>query len=653
MSAATIPLMYNPATKLDDPMQKYGQMLALKGMQAQQQQQQQLAPLVYQREKSANDMQQLQLQQAQAQMQQSQDLANAMRDAATGRGEYAPRPAPGAPSDQVGIAGANPEIPPDTGTATTSARNFNVPAAVTSPAQPQPLSSLAATDGTAPITSSARNLMQPFGAPATAAPASVPATAAKPTAAVSGRPTSQPLDMLSVLDNEFQQGRIGLPYYLQAKKGLVEDREQLAKMHTADLDEQAKQSAGLLKRYDAFLQMPQAYQEKNWIPMNLQAQKDGLMSAEHYSQLLQQYPELPDDNGQTLESMRTGLQGRAGQVNEAIKMRQLANENLTGMKTAAELPETQAKADQAQAASAAQNVLAFTDSPASYSAALDRLRASNPALASRFPNPEDVFDENNQPRPEAVNQIRSIGMNPEQQNAADISRSNAARTANYQNQQLLLSGERNATARQRLAIEQQRADQAPGNRNSEDKTSMGQVWNDTVAAMQGRGVKPADVTPQDAINFLKDRNNWGDNPTIDMNRPALMSAFSKSKAADLNAAHTATSTQKLQSGGATTPAFTLGPDGKMQLNMPQKPSTGGGRGAPPATPPVTQQTKAPAAPVAPAAPPIRTAQATAPGKAAVGATRVLTQAQVDNLAQRGIHNFRAGQTVTFDGSTWK
>ena len=110
MSAATIPLMYQPP-KLENPVQAYGQLLSLKSLQQQMQQQQQLAPMILQQH-------QLQLQAAQREADANSKAAQYWQESQNEANNPQTQPAPA-----------------------------QAPAAAPSTAQPRPLSSLAASDG--------------------------------------------------------------------------------------------------------------------------------------------------------------------------------------------------------------------------------------------------------------------------------------------------------------------------------------------------------------------------------------------------------------------------------------------------------------------------------------------------------------------------
>jgi hypothetical protein len=137
--------------------------------------------------------------------------------------------------------------------------------------------------------------------------------------------------------------------------------------------------------------------------------------------------------------------------------------------------------------------------------------------------------------------------------------------------QLSLTGEQatslaqsDASRKVMEAIAQQNADTRknnaannPNNQAANLQSFMTRVWTDTVNAKRAAGIDPSQVTPADAVALLKDPNNWGDQEDIAAKRMALIGAFGKANAADLNAANvqarTAATTAKTAGATQTSP----------------------------------------------------------------------------------------------------
>ena len=156
------------------------------------------------------------------------------------------------------------------------------------------------------------------------------------------------------------------------------------------------------------------------------------------------------------------------------------------------------------------------------------------------------------------------------------------------------------------------------------------VMTDVNAVMAGQGKK---ATPADYVSYLNDMDRWSDDPNVAPQRGNLIKAFQNMSQKDLNAAHTVASTTKLQTGGKTD-MFTTGPDGHIQMTLPQKPGASAPRGAPPA-PPV----RTPATPPAPQAAPqqTKTPSAAPPPPPASNAPKVPAPALAVHNTLKSLH----------------
>ena len=152
--------------------------------------------------------------------------------------------------------------------------------------------------------------------------------------------------------------------------------------------------------------------------------------------------------------------------------------------------------------------------------------------------------------------LNRLGLTAEQRQAADNAKANLQATSAYRTATLNQRGAHYAATED---IARTNAANKPQNQNAALQPLANQVWESTVAAMANRrrnptdaaNVKPEDVTPQDAINFLKDPTNWTKetNPDIDASRDLLIAHFAKSSTQDLNRANIAARTDATQSKG--------------------------------------------------------------------------------------------------------
>ena len=263
--------------------------------------------------------------------------------------------------------------------------------------------------------------------------------------------------------------------------------------------------------------------------------------------------------------------------------------------------------------------------------------AYHQALADNHVDPDSVpaqFDATGKPIPGAVDQLRQMGLTLEQQQTAKNAANTLTATTSYRNATLANTASnekvRNAILQQNADTNAARQAESVAAQKAALQPGIAKVMTDVNAVMAGQGKK---ATPADYVSYLSDMDRWSDDPNVAPHRGDLINAFQSMSQKDLNAAHTVASTTKLQTGGSA-PTFTLGPDGKMQLNMPQKPSAPAGRSTP-TTPPA----KTPAAPPPPQAAPqqTKTPSAAPPPPPASNAPKVPAPALAVHNTLKSLH----------------
>jgi hypothetical protein len=614
MSAATIPLMVQPP-KLENPIDNYSRLLSLRALQTQTQQQQQLAPMILQQH-------QLQLQAAQREADANSKAAQYWQDAqneanAPQAQTQATPPAP-APSTTPAAAQTQPlsSLAASDGS---PAWQYQIPTdpnaspswtAAPPPAQGPPIATAAVPQNPAPSTPSPSRIAGP-------APTAEDLFQQKMASAGFGMEGSRILQQRALaqrsqletremqrnendqtqgakLWNDFKgdplQMRVHAGEYGISPQGVQQMNLNMFKMEQAQYQLNKEQAdAGLARNnlqannYQQIAGRATALQKRpedespegraaNW-PLMLQGfQRDGLIDSAHAAALLKAYP--------------NGYPG-ADELQHFINTYSYRS----GIAKGAAAISAQAKADSDRKTETFTSLVG---------GAQGGPQAFQKALADNHVDPSSVpaqFDATGKPIPGAIDKLRQMGLTINQQQTAQNAANTLTQRKDYQNSELGLRG-------RQVAVEEERLKNSAAEEKNQTYGAMGRVWNDTIAAMKGRGVDPANVTPQDAINFLKDSGNWEDKPAINDRRPKLMDAFAKSRQADLNAAYRAAATTNAVNKANQDEDYNNFLGGKAGLGQPGQPGAPGTSKPAPLPPP-----KRVGPPVAPKAPPPATATA--------------------------------------------
>jgi len=518
MSAATIPLMFQPTTAAQNPLDTYSKLLSLRNMQAQMQQAQQLDPLIIQQQQAAAQEAQLRVQQQQRAMQDQKFVGDAMRAASSGvtQGPGTPKtPAPEADPDYQGAGVSPPAAAPPASTpgATYPVTALAVPADPNGPAyQSDPAyqatgvappatafaanasgmvnnpgaQQAAATDPTAAFSANPDGMVNnPIAQQAAMAPPPAPAQAVAatpysvaslrnpaasgytpPAAPAAGntipfRPGTHPIDLMQVAYDALRRGASPATFQALQKQALDYSKE-LALTQQEQQKVDKVNNDKLLNQLDWFRSQNQDYQEKGWKGFLQEANNDGILSDKQYTAMQQANPEgvLPDR--QTLDHFQVGLQLNSGALEDSLKKQQLATERAAQRASEARLGGEQSKSD-FEVRSNAVGLLANAATPAKYDAIKKTL---DPKLASTLPDSADVFNSDGTADPDAVGALRRMGMTPDQQVIAD--RTEAARLQTVAHQKVTES-----QGNTRIAIARQaEADRA---RSQTDKDAIGDL----------------------------------------------------------------------------------------------------------------------------------------------------------------------------------
>ena len=448
---ASIPLQYHPTVQPENPVQVYGQLLSLKGMQAQQAQQaaaaarqEQLAPLHQQLLQSQVDI--------------AQRQANLPKEMQTAAADYAAKYGPGATGTQPAAPapqGTPPDSAPNQSPASAPVVNYT-PAAGYTPAASslQPGSTL----GAGPARPAPVAVQRPAAVPTwneyltqhltskgmgDLAPGVVQSNANAQVAQLKALQAQQAEndeqnynDAVRKANGNLDEARrlaaangVSSTYLNHVDQGIAATVSAQAKAWTDADDVQSQKDGIAAQRLDAFRKKSpeeQVAQFGNFLAQ-LHADPQKLMSDDDYLQWQKLHPDGQPPTADQIAEYGVRLNAHV-QLKAAAQKQAVAEQALATGKANLEKLQT---ANQDQLITNTAGMLAAASTRDQYNTIKIAAAQKNREVAAMFPDGEQVFDANGNRDEDAIDAIRAMGMSPQQQDAAAARDSAAGANADY------------------------------------------------------------------------------------------------------------------------------------------------------------------------------------------------------------------------------